>query len=322
MNINLPDQDWDEVVKQLDGSFLQSSVWGQFQQSQGREILRSSGEGWCWQGSVRRSHGLNYLMCSYGPAAVDRKSFNLAVESIVQVSKEAKLDFARVEPQLKAASSLLESQGAVQIGEADPMHTRVIDLKQDEDQLRKALSSGHRNLINGTQRRGISIRTSASSTDLNHFLRMLGDTAKRSGVTFYPDDYFRKLFEVLSSKEAAVLYIAAVQGEPVAAAIFYDWNGIRYYAHAGAYQELNRKAKASVSLVWQAIIDAKGAGMTKFDLWGVAPEGDPDHPLASLSKFKQAFGGEPVEYAGTWDIPLRRYKYGSYRVYRRLKGRK
>jgi lipid II:glycine glycyltransferase (peptidoglycan interpeptide bridge formation enzyme) len=148
---------------------------------------------------------------------------------------------------------------------------------------------------------------------------MLDDTAQRSRVSFFGRSYFEGLLQI--TPRIAHLSIAEVNGQPAAAALVYDWQDTRYYAHAAAFQELNRQSKASVSLVWHLIMEAKSAGLRWFDFWGVAPEGAPaGHRLAGVTRFKLAFGGQRVNYVGTWDIPLRAGKYRAYQLYRRLRG--
>jgi len=322
MNQGLPPVEpklWDKPLQELGGSFLQSRPWGQFQLALGREPVWAQGEGWQWLAGIRVSRGLRYLMCSYGPVASSSAAMTTAMRSLMTAASELNIDFVRVEPQTRATADQLLKLGACQISEADPEHTRIINLKQDEKTLRANLASGHRNLINGTERRGITIKAMTNAAGVDVLYPMLQDTAKHAHVTFYPKAYYQTLVDELAS--ATCLYVAEAEGQPVAAALFYDWGGTRYYAHAGAYQEANRRIKASVSLVWQAILDAKTLGIEHFDLWGTASEGDTKHPFAGITKFKVAFGGEPVDYLGTWDIPLKRHKYKAYGVYRRLRGR-
>ena len=315
----MPPADWDQRVQQYGGGILQSRPWGQFQEALGRELVWAEGEGWQWLAAIRRSRGLRYLMCNYGPVATDEATMKAAVASLVSSATKLQADFVRLEPQGFITASKLTQLGGRQITEVDPQYTRIVDLTADEAVLRDGLTSGHRNPINGTQRRGITIRQTDATADFELFLTMLANTAGHSHVLFYPEDYYRHLFEVLGSAGVAKLYLAEAEGQPVAAALFYDWGGTRYYAHAGAYQELNRRVKASVSLVWQALLDAKAAKMRRFDLWGVAPEGDDTHHLANLSRFKHGFGGTQLDYLGTWDVPIKRHKYQLYSLYRKLR---
>jgi lipid II:glycine glycyltransferase (peptidoglycan interpeptide bridge formation enzyme) len=320
MNTTVLPTDWDSRLQRQRGSILQSRPWAEFQQAVGREVVWDRGESWQWLAVVRASRGMRYLMCSYGPMAQDGRAMTAAMKSLVVAGRELKVDFIRVEPQADLTPAQFKKLGARQIAEVQPTHTRLLTLLQSEEQLRSQLASGHRNLINGTERRGITIR-SGFDTDLPEFLKMMQETAQRSGVTFHPDSYFQKLWETLSPKGVAKLYVGEVEGRPVAMAMLYDWGGTRYYAHAAAHQDLNRKYSVAVSLLWRAILDAKAANLKVFDLWGVAPEGDSTHRLASLSKFKASFGGQQVDYLGTWDIPLKSLKYGAYSLYRHLKGR-
>jgi len=46
-----------------------------------------------------------------------------------------------------------------------------------------------------------------------------------------------------------------------------------------------------------------------YDLYGIAPQGDPAHPLRSLSMFKTAFGGEHYTFLGIIDYPCLRIPY-------------
>lgn len=316
-----PPESWDQTLRTKGGHFLQSRVWAQFQAAVGREVYYSERDGWMWQGVLRTSRGIRYLFSSYGPTTTSGPSFAESLSDLASAGRQLGCDFVRFEPIGHVSQSDLEARGAVKIKEVQPQLTRLINLTKSEDELRSDLASGHRNLINGTDRRGIKIEIIDSKEVVDEFIKMLNDTARRSKVTFHPDWYFRKLIEVLLPSRAAKLYLASVEGKPVATALFYDWGGTRYYGHAGAYQELNRQHKASVSLVWQAILDAKSDGKSSFDLWGVAPEGQPDHPWAGLTQFKTSFGGESVSYLGTWDLPLKPTKYRLYSLYRRLKGR-
>ncbi len=312
-------QNWDERLINLDGSILQSKEWAQFQASLKRKAVWDEGKGWQWLAFVRESHGLKYLICSYGPTADSKKGYESALESLIKAAKELKVDFIRIEPRSGIDSDTLEHLGSFKIREVQPENTQVVDLNKSVEELRHELSSGHRNSINGVERRGISINRTSEKSDFEEFLKMLKDTARNSRVKFFPPSYYRAVWKTLGSSNNAALYLAKIDQKPIAAALFYDFGNTRYYAHAGAWQLLNRKLNASAPLVWQGLLDAKEEGKTHFDLWGIAPEGVPNHPWAGITSFKQSFGGNRVKYVGTWDIPINKPKYKLYRMYRRLR---
>lgn len=313
----MTDQEWDNQVALLGGGILQSAFWAKFQQAVGRQGLRGQSKNWAWQAFERRSRGLKYLMVPYGP--VVKQNPDAALDGLLQAGRARRADFVRIEPVGHIKPDTVKALGGRRIHDLEPSTTLVLDLTRDEAELRSGLSSGHRNEINGTLRRGIVIEPTDKKADIDEFLAMMDDTAKRAGVTFFKHDYYRTMLKILLPVGAAKLYLARAEGQPVSAAIFYDFNGTRYYAHAGAYQDLNRKARASVSLVWQAILDAKAADIEKFDFWGIAPTDDPTHPWAGITKFKKAFGGEVVTTIGSWDIPIKKTKYRAYSAYRKLR---
>ena len=315
---NLP-SDWDNTQKSLKASILQSAVWSDFQQSLERESHHAGSDHWSYIAFERKNKGIKYLFAPYGPTA--SSAGEEALRSLVEYATKHGYDFVRVEPIGNFSATQLDNVGAIKISEVDPAHTQVLDLLMSEAELRSGLKPNHRNLINGTARRGIKIEQSSKQEDLQLFCEMLKDTARHSKVKFYDDSYYLNIWKTMQPKGNAKLYIARVEGAAVATALFYDYNGVRYYAHAGAFQDMNRKSNAAISLLWQAIVDAKSIGMHKFDLWGVAPDNNPNHKWAGISSFKKGFGGETVSYLGTYDIPIKKSKYKLYSSIQKIRGR-
>lgn len=288
-------------------NILQSHSWALFQLALGRGVVERDG----YLGIEMQERGVSYLYIPYGPTA-DR------LANLVPTWRGSQYDFVRLEPMGEIGPDQLRQQGFVQSIELNPSHTSVVDLTLDESVLRSELSSGHRSAINSSSRRGISIEVSHDPGDVDQFLRLIHLTAGRRGFRPHSDQYYRQMLKTLMPTGNAKLYLARHQGNVVAAAIGLDYAKARYYAHAGA-DPAARQLQAAVPLVWQMMMDAKAAGMTTFDLWGVAPETVGErHPWAGFSQFKRAFGGQEVNYAGTWDLPLKPLKYQAYRVARRL----
>lgn len=311
--------DWDEIQKGLRASVLQSRVWADVQESLGRKAHFEWSNHWSWVGFERKARGIRYLLVPYGPTATLKA--DEALKSLVDYAKEQKFDFIRFEPRGDFKSDDMARFNAQKIAELDPEYTQVVDLTKTEEELRSQLNSGHRNRINGADKRGIQVSITTSPDDFDSFLEMLKDTAKRAKVNFYPSEYYKDIFKVMEPRGAAKLYIAKVDGAPIAASLFYDYNGTRYYSHSGAFQELNRKYNATVYLLWRAMLDAKQLGLSQIDLWGVAPDDDPKHKWAGITAFKKGYGGNTIKFIGTYDIPLNNTKYKLYRTVNKLRGR-
>lgn len=312
-------QAWDKRIQILDGGILQGAGWADFQESINRPTLRESGSNWAWQGFVRSSRGLKYLIVPYGPLVHSNAS--AAIQSVLTQARAAGCDFVRFEPRGTISLTEIKSHGGRQIGEVQPQHTFVLDLTPTEEELRKNLQSGHRNRINTTAKRGITIRQVKDMSPMDDFLRLMADTAAHAHIVNHPDWYYRSMAEVLVGEGIASFYVSEVAGQVASVSLVYDWGDTRSYAHTGNSQALNREYKVAVSAAWQMILDAKSAGLTKFDFWGAAPDDNPAHKWAGITSFKKAFGGELVSTLGSWDVPLKQHKYRAYHFYRKLRGR-
>ena len=66
--------------------------------------------------------------------------------------------------------------------------------------------------------------------------------------------------------------------------------------------------------------DALAQGAEVYDLRGITDTLDSDDPHVGLIQFKVGTGGEAVEYAGEWDLPLHRPLYRAFDLYMRRRG--
>ena len=313
------DEAWEQTQQDLEGHFLQSAVWAKFQAALGRVPVRAAGDGWGYQGFLTRGRGVRYLYVPYGPTV--RKAGGMEAAVAEWKRNDAGADFVRCEPVGSVSADQLRLLGLKRAKEWQPEHTLVVDLARDEEELRREMQSGHRNSINTAAERGLTFRRGEGPEDFEAFLLFMHETSARTGFRPHPDSYFRKMMQALEPAGAAKLFVAEHEGQPVAVAIAFDYEGMRAYAHAASHPEA-RKLRVSAPLVWHMMLDAKEGGMREFDLWGVAPEGaPPNHPWAGFSGFKRAFGGTERAYAGTWELPLKPLKYRAYAAAKRLLGR-
>jgi lipid II:glycine glycyltransferase (peptidoglycan interpeptide bridge formation enzyme) len=97
------------------------------------------------------------------------------------------------------------------------------------------------------------------------------------------------------------LYLALHEADPVASVLVLDSPLVRYTVHSGSFPAA-RKLHAASPLRTQIILDAHAAGQRRFDFWGAAPPNQPDHRWTGFTRFKQSFGGDYLQYAGTWEL--------------------
>ena len=96
---------------------------------------------------------------------------------------------------------------------------------------------------------------------------------------------------------------------------------VRVGAHAwysyGASSTDKRDVRGSNAVQWAMMRDAIAAGADVYDLRGITPTLDVDDTHVGLVQFKVGTGGEAVEYAGEWDLPLNRPLYEAFDLYMR-----
>lgn len=301
-------------------NILQSEPWAQFQRALGHTVLQVSGDGWSWQATVEGGRAGRYLYAPYGPLAETVGAFEAALESLREAAAESGCWFVRIEPAFAAIQDGLETPRAAMRRRGlrpsprhlQPAHTQLIDLRRDEDAILQDMKSTNRNLHRNIHKKGVSFTAHTEPETVSILLRFLQQTAERRGFNRQRDDYLRTAAEVLMPRAAAVLYVARLEGEPIGASLVYDSDDTRTYAHASMDVE-HRRLSAGIPMVVRMILDAREKGLSTFDLFGTAPQdAGPEHEWHGFTKFKTAFGGTPVEYPGTWDLPVSALGYTAY----------
>lgn len=299
--------------------FLQSTAWEVFQKSLGRKTFRDQGDGWSYLAILEHGTGNTRLYVPYGPEFRDEKALSKALDSLTKLGCDQGVTFVRIEP-ISGSPSLEKKHGyqSVSYQQLNPTRTQLLDLSPSKEEVLAQMSQNSRNITRNYTKKGIRIQQSYRPEDITILTKLLKDVARRNNITPHSADYFEKQAEILFPLKAASLYYATLDGKPIAAALIYDSDTTRYYAHA-ASDDSYRKLAAGTALVGQMILDAKDKGLQWFDLYGIAPENEPRHPWTGFTKFKQSFGGNPVEYGGTWELPIESFSYWFYRTYQTLR---
>ncbi|MBO7717874.1 peptidoglycan bridge formation glycyltransferase FemA/FemB family protein [Candidatus Saccharibacteria bacterium] len=304
---------WEKVVEKFpEANYLQSPNYGKMNEKLGCTVIIDDfgGEGHALM-IVRNAKRGRYLEIPCGPL-IDWKDKRLVRDvfgKIRKVAEKEKCVFIRMRPQLAATADnlkLLESLGL----KKSPMHlaaehTVMLDLTKSEEELLADMRRQTRYEVRRADKLGIKVEKSDSEEIFKEFHKIQAETARRQN--FVPPD----LKTLLAEREAldSEIYVAKnAEGKSVAyGLIIKDGYEADYYEAAST--ELNRKLPGAYALLWQAIRDLKAAGFKRFNLWGIAPVGQPNHRYAGVTTFKTGFGGEIVEYVPAHDLIISRVKY-------------
>lgn len=305
--------------------FLQTQAWADVQASLGRRVHQQSGPGWNFLAVEEKNPAGRVLYAPYGPVASSPGAFDAALAALVDVARSCGAVFVRIEPAsaglaVPAADELRRRGLQPAPVNQQPELSWVVDLDGDFKEVLAAMKPVNRNLYRNIHKKGVTFRTSQDPADIRILLNFLHMTSRRNGFKPQSDEYLTQVAASLMPAGAATLFIAELHGGPIAAALAYDSADTRTYAHA-ALDDSHRKLSAGIPLLVTLMADAKDRGLKYVDLWGVAPADQPDHKWAGFSAFKKSFGGHEVAYPGTWDLPVKKLRYGAYQLVRGLRTR-
>ena len=197
-----------------------------------------------------------------------------------------------------------------------------------------------------------------SASGGEEFWKLRQETAKRDKFSTHPREYYEKMLEVLSNYpspqssptrgeeekdnpsplgrgektntplkvrgDGGVMHVRlhmAYQGiTPVAGAIVGYFGDTATYLHGASSYE-HRAAMGPYALHFQIMKEAKKEGYKFYDFWGVNTTYYKLHTTnswAGMTRFKTGFGGQVVDYPGTFDLPLNKFWYTVYRLGRRM----
>lgn len=191
-----------------------------------------------------------------------------------------------------------------------PPDTMIVDLRGGEDALLRRMKPKTRYNIRLSRRKGVRVRTGGPE-DLPLWQRLYGETAARNHFVPHAEKHFRALFGPDAGSGGIQLLIAELNGKALAA-MFLSVSADRATYLYGASSGTERGAMAPYALQWEAMLAALGRNCLSYDLFGVAPRPDPEHPLYGLYAFKSGFGGRLLHRQGAWDYPYDQAAYTAY----------
>ncbi|MEI5673430.1 MULTISPECIES: lipid II:glycine glycyltransferase FemX [Nocardioides] len=184
---------------------------------------------------------------------------------------------------------------------------------RSEDDVLKGMNQLWRRNIKKAAKEGVTVTV---GTDLEAFHELYVHTARRDHFTPRPLSYFRTMVDALSAEDPdrIRLWFAHHQGDLVAATIAVRVGTHAWYSY-GASSTEKREVRGSNAVQWAMLQDAIAAGAEVYDLRGITDTLDAEDSHVGLIQFKVGTGGEAVEYAGEWDLPLNRVLYQAFDLY-------
>jgi peptidoglycan pentaglycine glycine transferase (the first glycine) len=322
-------KDWDRwQAAQPYSQFLQSWAWGEFRETRGSRVRRfalanEAGE-WCAAIQLEyraKRFGLGYWYAPRGPVfaskivPAERRDIMMELCEALLKTKGLKQGalFWRFEP----VSELSKPEGLVPLSfrrakAGNPSSTILVDLDVFEDELLKRMHEKTRYNIRVAAKHGVTVRLAKDPKDVEAFLDLAEETAKRDGFVQYPRQYLKDTYSILHANGQAEIRLAEYQGKILSANMEMLFGDTVTYLH-GASSSENRNVMAPFALHWEALREAKARGYRLYDFWGANPEFKSMYyykpSWEGITRFKRGFGGRQVDLVGTWDLPFNIYLY-------------
>ncbi len=194
-----------------------------------------------------------------------------------------------------------------------PPDTTVLDLTPSEDDLLAAMKGKTRYNVRLAEKRGVEVALAEDADALDalpDWYALYRETATRDRIAIHSFDYYRTVLatavEMRAEGRAAPtvrVYSATHEGDHLGGIVVASWDGMSTYLY-GASSNTKRNLMANYLVQWRAIRDARRGGDRWYDMFGIPPTDDPDHPMHGLYRFKTGFGGEILHRLGCWDLDL------------------
>ena len=301
---------------------MQSWEWGDVLEEDGHTVARNL----CDESRTERAQALSVLMrlpfgqryfyIPRGPVGATPEIEARMLKALTHAThtQQSRPLFFRVDAARQLPTSHFQ---LLPVTDVQPSTTLITNISADTEALLAAMHHKTRYNIRLAKRKGVTIEDGS----IEMFYDLSSKTAARHGIRLHDRKHFEAIARHLNGEgdaPRALVKQAVHDGDVLASALCIDFGNTRTYLH-GASADTKKDLMAPHLLHWSLMQDAKERGMKSYDWWGIAPEGQPEHRLAGVTRFKLGFGGERVSYPSTCDVVLRPFLYAAYTAIQRVR---
>lgn len=318
-------EEWDDFVSHREeANFLQSWNFYEFHRARGKQIVRrliysKDQIVGAYAGVVETARRGTYLAIAGGPLLdwSNKKIVQAVFEDIRVQGQRHHCAFVRVRPQLEQSDQSLQLMRDLGLKRApiylSVEYAGVLDLNKSEAEIVKHASQGFRRKLRKTEKENIIVETSTDPQIVQIFYSLEVKHAARQGFVPFSEDFLTKQFAAFAEHGEAIMYTAKKDGE-ILAQNFMIFYGSEASYHYGVSSDLGTKYSAAPLLHLAAMREARGRGMTRYNLWGIVGPEEKSHRFYGVSEFKRSFGCSELKYTPAHDLVLQPGKYQLTRV--------
>jgi lipid II:glycine glycyltransferase (peptidoglycan interpeptide bridge formation enzyme) len=330
---------WEDFnTSHINGYFLQSWYWGEFQKELGHEVDRigfyrgKTLVGIC-QVIIEKDKLGKIAYTSRGPI-VDFGRFDAAIEGLIDRYRDTSCILIRMDPvvldvdeERKGVFASAGFRSGVRTVQVEDAWMLNIGNKDDDELFRWMKESGMRkkvpNYIRGSIKKGVKIYEAKNEVEVGIFTAMIDSMGSVKGLRFGTEDYFKKMWN--ANRGNVKIYIGEFNDIPVVSALVISYGTEVAYLYGASTPDIGN-SNAAYLLQWEIMKKAREEGIQRYNMWGVVTGDDyqPGKPAYGYSYFKRSFGGYIEKYMRVQEYPYNRLKYQLFRIRekRRMKAAK
>lgn len=310
---------------------LQSYEWGEFRKKTNVEIIR--------KGVFENDklihpvqvtiHPLPKVNLTVGYFPKGKMPDENQIKVLKEIGKEYNCIMIKMEPNVGAKvkenmpkttafesiDEFLQDHGCVKGRRIFTKYTFELDLTKNEEELMALMKSKTRYNVGLAKRKGVKVVVDNSENNFKWFLKLLFEnTISRQGFYAHNADYFKKMWSILKPAGMAYLLRAEYKNEVLAVFMVFVFNKTIYYPY-GASIRKHKKLMAPNLLMWELIRFGKKLNCEKLDMWGaLGPKPNKKDGWYGFHRFKQGYGGDLVEFIGSYDLVINPKVYPVYKL--------
>ncbi len=291
-------------------SFWQSPIWKSIllDSHQAREVFYYGNIQGTWMLlEIRALHFWQFWAFSLGVVQEQVwDDYIQFMDGLCRVLRKKRVIFFQIEPIKSSRLKALSRKSKMSYKNFFIPYTRVIYLKQsEEDILRQMHEKGRYNIRLAGKRWVVVDFAEPTEENIDIWMSLLSDTTERDGFSSNSRQYYESFLALLKKDNNGWLYFARFGNRAIAAGIFvFTHSRAIYYYWASSSEREDRKHMAPYLLQWTAILEAKRRNIPVYDFLWVADPDNPNDHLQWVTYFKEKFGGELIQLPEKILVPL------------------
>lgn len=305
-------------------SFLQSSLYGQLQERDGKTVVyfvANLGDTTVACGlAVRYTAplGMNFLYCPYGPvASAWSPQLVTALHAFFKpIARELGCAFVRLDAASEQFDTLTKPVPSklARTASLQPRAEWLLDITPTQDDLWVGFHKHARYNVRLAERANAELKTFApADVPLDDFFALMQTTAGRDGFGIFDKNYYQAYLSAMTPTDGFMI-MCYIDGKPAAAGLFVTHDSQAHYVFAGSSDDY-RKIAPAYAVIWSAIRESKQRGCTVFNFGGVS-DAVKGQRLAGVTAFKRRFGGYQTDHQNPTDLICNKLKYAAFSVYK------